>query len=65
MIESFLSALALVFVLEGLMPFAFPEKWRRLLQQIIAKDERTLRLIGLVSMIFGMLLLTLVHHTID
>jgi len=65
MLESFLSALALVFVIEGIMPFAFPERWRQLLKQVIAKDERALRIMGFCSMVFGVVVLTIIHHMVD
>ncbi len=62
MIENFLSALALVFVFEGLMPFAFPERWKRMLRKIIGQDEKTLRIAGFFSMVFGVVLLTVIQN---
>ncbi len=59
---NFLSALALVFVLEGLMPFGFPKRWKHLLSKVIIQDERILRIIGLLSMLAGVILLTIVHQ---
>lgn len=59
---SFLSALALVFVFEGLMPFAFPEKWKKLLLKVIAQDEKVLRIFGFISMLVGVILLTIIHQ---
>lgn len=54
-------AIALVFVLEGLLPFASPRLWRTMLRQAAGMDDRTVRLIGLCSMLFGVVLLYLVH----
>lgn len=54
-------AFALVFVLEGLMPFLAPGRWRDLVSQIAEVDDSTLRLLGLFSMLFGLGLLYLVN----
>ncbi|WP_019216102.1 DUF2065 domain-containing protein [Legionella tunisiensis] len=62
MLINFLSAIALVFVFEGLMPFTSPERWKQLLLKIIGKDEKILRLIGFFSMLVGVVLLTVVHQ---
>lgn len=52
-----LSAIALVFIIEGLLPFVFPRVWRQTMAEMIQLDDRKLRLIGLGSMIFGLILL--------
>lgn len=52
-------ALALVLVLEGLLPFVNPARLRQMLLQIAQVDDRTLRTAGLVSMIAGILILQL------
>ncbi|WP_419420229.1 DUF2065 domain-containing protein [Legionella sp. D16C41] len=62
MLVDFLSALALVFVFEGLMPFGFPQRWKRLLGKIIIQDEKVLRIIGFLSMLAGLMLLTIIHQ---
>lgn len=54
-----LRALALVMVIEGLMPFAFPRHWRAMLQRVQEADTRVLRAIGLGSMLLGVLVLQL------
>ncbi|HKK16207.1 MAG TPA: DUF2065 domain-containing protein [Gammaproteobacteria bacterium] len=56
-----LTALALVFVIEGIMPFVNPAGLRRMLMLVIQMDDSTLRVIGLTSMLSGVLLLYLVH----
>lgn len=53
-------ALGLVMVIEGLMPFAAPTQWRRMLLTLAQAEGRSLRLIGLLSMFGGVLLLNLV-----
>ncbi len=56
-----LAALALVLVIEGLLPFANPQSLRRMLATVAQLDDRTLRLAGLVSMICGVVMLYLVR----
>ena len=54
-------AIALVFVLEGLLPFISPGRWREMIALAGQMDDRTIRAIGLGSMLCGVLLLYLVH----
>jgi len=54
-------ALALIFVIEGIMPFLNPTGWRKTLRQVSEMEDKTLRIIGLSSMIFGVILLYLVN----
>ena len=56
-----LTALALVLVIEGVIPFANPQSLRRMLVTVAQLDDRTLRLTGLVSMICGVVMLYLVR----
>lgn len=53
-------ALSLVLVIEGILPFLYPSRWRRLVAQIAMMDDRTMRIIGLSSMLVGLGLLYLV-----
>lgn len=57
-----LVGLCLLLVLEGILPFAAPEQWRGLLQQIAQLDRRAIRLLGLGSMLTGTGLLYLINH---
>ena len=54
-------AIALVFIIEGLLPFISPGRWRKLLIVADQMDDKVIRNIGLGSMLFGVLLLYLVH----
>ena len=54
-------AFCLVLVLEGIIPFLYPQRWRQLVIQIARVDDRSLRLTGLASMILGTVLLYLVR----
>ncbi|WP_018953105.1 DUF2065 domain-containing protein [Thioalkalivibrio sulfidiphilus] len=52
-----LAALALLLVLEGLMPFLNPAGLKRALLQVAELPDSVLRGFGLVSMVLGALLL--------
>ena len=52
-------ALALMLVFEGMMPFISPHGWRRTMQQATQLPDHVLRIIGLVSMLAGVLVITL------
>lgn len=56
-----LTALALVLVIEGIMPFINPAGMRRMMMLVMQMDDATLRTIGLTSMLSGVILLYLVH----
>jgi uncharacterized protein YjeT (DUF2065 family) len=60
--QAFFMALALVFVIEGILPFLSPPFWRRVVLSISKESDRTLRITGLVSMICGVIFLYVVHH---
>jgi uncharacterized protein len=52
-----LAALALLLVIEGLMPFLNPAGLRRALIQVAGLPDSVLRWVGLASMLLGLLLL--------
>ena len=54
-------ALALVFIIEGLLPFISPRRWREMLAVAHQMDDRVIRAIGLGSMLFGVVLLYVVR----
>ena len=54
-------AIALVFIIEGMLPFISPNRWRNMLAVVDKMDDRVIRNVGLGSMLFGLLLLYLVH----
>ncbi|MBL8244420.1 MAG: DUF2065 domain-containing protein [Rhodanobacteraceae bacterium] len=49
------AALALVLVLEGILPFLAPAQWKQAVRQIAEADDATLRMIGLGCMVVGLL----------
>jgi hypothetical protein len=51
------AALALVLVLEGIIPFVSPASARRTAQAVLGLDDAALRLIGAASLGGGLLLL--------
>ncbi len=55
------AGLAIASVLEGMLPFLSPPAMRRLLQRLLALDDRELRLGGLFSMLAGLVILYLVR----
>ena len=59
--SDFLAALALLLVIEGIIPFVNPQALRRMLAAMNELDDRSLRMAGLVSMILGVVLLTIVR----
>ena len=56
-----LTAVALVFVNEGMLPFVRPERYRQLVAQIVSLSDNQLRNFGLAAMIAGLLLLFMVR----
>lgn len=55
-------AVALVFIIEGALPFINPSRWRSMLAMAEQMDDRVIRYIGLGSMLFGVALLYLVNR---
>jgi uncharacterized protein YjeT (DUF2065 family) len=55
----FLCVLGMVLVVEGLPYFAFPERIKTYLLKLIEVPDGTLRVIGLVSMVIGLILVYL------
>ena len=53
--------LCLMLVIEGIMPFIAPQRWRHMLQAIDQIDDSTLRVIGLASMLSGTIFLLIIN----
>lgn len=49
-----LTAFALVMVIEGLMPFISPARWREVFSRILAMSDGQIRFIGLISILLGL-----------
>lgn len=52
-----LQALALVLVIEGVMPFLAPERWRELMARMCSIDNRSLRVYGGIVIAIGLVIL--------
>jgi hypothetical protein len=53
----FLMALALMLILEGVLPFLAPGVWRDTFRRITQMNDGQIRFVGLSSMVVGVLLL--------
>ncbi len=52
-----LGALALMLVVEGLLPFLNPGAWRRVFERAILLSDGQIRFIGLSSMLAGLVVM--------
>jgi uncharacterized protein YjeT (DUF2065 family) len=59
--QDLFAALALVLVIEGLLPFAAPEVLKKTLASMLAVENGALRLMGLFSMLLGLAILYFVR----
>jgi len=56
-----LTACALVLVLEGILPFVGPSRYKQLVAQMVRLSDNQLRTAGLAAMIAGLVLLFFVR----
>jgi len=54
-------ALCLVLVIEGMLPFLSPRRWRIMALSLAQVDDATMRKTGLACMLIGTLLLYLIR----
>ena len=54
-------AFALVFIVEGMVPFLAPGRWRNMVKVLAELDDSTMRGMGLFSMVLGLALLYLIN----
>ena len=54
-----LTALGLMLIFEGLLPFIAPQAWRETFKRMITLKDGQLRFMGMVSIIGGLLLMLL------
>ena len=54
-----LSAVALMLVAEGLLPFVSPLSWRRIFERALQMSDGQIRFLGLVSVLCGLAMLLL------
>ncbi len=58
--ELLLGGLALMLVLEGLLPFLSPAAWREVFRRVVQMSDGQIRFIGLAGLLAGLALLLLV-----
>ena len=61
MIETLLMALAIAFIIEGLIPALFPNKWRSYVLKLAEESSSSIRNIGISLIIFGLFMLFLLQ----
>jgi uncharacterized protein YjeT (DUF2065 family) len=59
--HTLLTAVALMLVIEGLLPFLVPTLWRETFRRLTELSDGQIRFIGLTSMLAGLLLLYIVR----
>lgn len=57
MYKTLLAAIALMLVIEGVLPFAAPKVWRDTFRRVTEMSDGQIRFIGLSSMLAGIVLL--------
>ena len=57
MSDTLLTAVALMLVIEGVLPFLVPGMWRETFRKLTEMSDGQIRFIGLTSMLAGLLLL--------
>jgi len=55
-----LNAIALLLIFEGILPFASPSSIKKLYKTMLETPESSLRMVGLASIVAGLVLLYLV-----
>jgi len=55
------AAVALMLIIEGIVPFMSPASLRKTYQRMLEMNDRSIRITGLISMIAGAILLTYVR----
>jgi len=59
--SSFLVALGLVLILEGIVPLVFPSIWKDTFRRITTLENGQLRFIGLMAVVAGISVLLAMH----
>ena len=58
--QEILTVISILFIIEGLIPFISPSKYKNFVSSMSKLNTNNLRILGFISMIFGVLLLFLV-----
>jgi hypothetical protein len=59
-LQYWLLGFAMMLVIEGLLPFVFPEMWRETFRRLVSLTDGQLRFVGIAAMLSGLLMLYLV-----
>lgn len=59
--QELLTAFCLVLIIEGVMPFLYPNRWKHTVKKMAEIDSQTMRMLGLASMLLGLFALYLVR----
>lgn len=60
--EALLTALAIVMILEGALPFVSPRLWRDTFSKLIELSDGQIRFVGLIAILVGIAALLLVRN---
>ena len=60
--DSIWTALALLLILEGLLPFIAPRVWRDAFRKMLELSDGQLRFIGLTAIAFGAIALVILQY---
>ena len=61
MTQVVVAAIALVLVIEGILPFTAPQLWREVFRKLIEMSDWQIRFAGLTSMMIGLIILLVAH----
>jgi len=61
--QDFGAAICLVLVIEGIVPFLYPRRWKEMVATIAELDDSTMRIAGFVSMVAGTGMLVVIRST--
>ena len=57
MLDYWLLGLAMMLIIEGMIPFVLPELWRETFRKLVTLSDGQLRFVGISAMLAGLLLL--------
>jgi uncharacterized protein YjeT (DUF2065 family) len=56
-LDYWLLGLAMMLVIEGVIPFVLPELWRETFRKLVTLSDGQLRFVGITAMLAGLLLI--------
>ncbi|TNC81690.1 MAG: DUF2065 domain-containing protein [Oleiphilus sp.] len=51
--QDLLTALCLMLIVEGMLPFLYPNRWKDAVRRLSEMDSGSMRVLGLISMLAG------------